>query len=159
VYSEPGEGTTFKIYLPKTGSRADHSQDSTQDSRTILVIEDDDMIRTLTVTALRQQGHQVWEAQDGSQALELCENRNESLDLVITDIGAPGMSGEDLMGYFAVKYPNVAILHMSGFSHRFLRDTNVVGVNSCFLAKPFTVQQLLEKVQEALTQGQGSTLD
>lgn len=159
VYSEPGEGTTFKIYLPKMGSSAANPANETQPSKTILMIEDDELIRTMAATVLREKGHEVWEAQDGRSALEFCQAKNQPIDLVITDICAPGMSGEELMGYFAVKYPTVAIIHMSGFSERYLNDTHTVPLNSYFLSKPFTVQQLLGKVQEALEKSQGSCRD
>jgi two-component system, cell cycle sensor histidine kinase and response regulator CckA len=159
VYSEPGEGTTFKIYLPKAVSSKPNAEGSAPCVKRILLIEDDVLIRSLAATVLRDKGHEVFEAQDGSKALALCQDMNAGIDLVITDIGAPNMSGEDLMGYFAVKFPNVAVIHMSGFSLSYLNATHAVPLNSHFLAKPFTVQQLLEKVQAALEQNQGSSLE
>jgi two-component system cell cycle sensor histidine kinase/response regulator CckA len=159
VYSEQGEGTTFKIYLPKPSVSSADTMNVSQLPRKILLIEDDELIRTLAATVLREKGHEVLEVEDGSGALELCQQSDRQIDLVITDIGAPGMSGEDLMGYFAVKYPKVAIIHMSGFSQRYLHDTHAVPMNSYFLAKPFTVQQLLERVQRALERSQGSSPD
>ncbi len=150
VYSEPGEGTTFKIYLPKQNSVQLSCEEGSAVAKRILLIEDDRLIRSLAATVLRDKGHEVWEAEDGSEALTLCQNSDRLVDLVITDIGAPGMSGEDLMGFFAVRYPNVAIIHMSGFSKQQLLDTKVLHPNCYFLAKPFTVRQLMETVQVAL---------
>lgn len=150
VYSEPGEGTTFKIYLPKSGDETREIRPAPQATRTILVIEDDELIRDLTVTVLREQGHTVLEAEDGIKALSKCESFQGELDLVITDITAPGMSGEDLMGYFAVKYPRVVIIHMSGFPRSHVASSNKALYQAHFLAKPFTVTQLLETVKRAL---------
>jgi two-component system cell cycle sensor histidine kinase/response regulator CckA len=159
LYSEQGEGTTFKIYLPKAVNSSRETLACAQGPSNILVIEDDEVIRSLTATVLREKGHQVLEAKDGSEALKLCQEPDRIIDLVITDIGAPGMSGEDLMGYFAVKFPAVAVVHMSGFSLQYLHDTHAVPMESIFLAKPFTVNQLLGKVQEALERNQGSNRD
>jgi two-component system, cell cycle sensor histidine kinase and response regulator CckA len=153
VYSEPGEGTTFKVYLPKPNSVQLSAAEDPQLAKMILLIEDDRLIRSLAATVLRDKGHEVWEAKDGSEALTLCQNSERIIDLVITDIGAPGMSGEDLMGFFAVRYPNVAIIHMSGFSQQKLLETKALPPNCYFLAKPFTVRQLMEKVQVALERG------
>jgi CheY-like chemotaxis protein len=114
------------------------------------VIEDDELIRAMAASALRGSGRVVWEATDGGKALELCQQATMPVDLIITDVTAPGMSGEDLMGYFAVRYPHVPILHMSGFPKSQLISVHSVPRNAPFLSKPFTVQQLLEKVQTTL---------
>jgi PAS domain S-box-containing protein len=159
VYSEMGEGTTFKIYLPNasaTGAVA--APPSTAPTR-ILVIEDDSQLRHFTVTVLREQGHKVLEAVDGNAALSLCEALNENLDLVLTDVTAPGMSGEDLLGYFAVKFPKVAIVHMSGFPRSHVEASNSAIRFAHFLPKPFTVQQLLRVVRQALSPQEESPLD
>ena len=150
MYSEPGEGTTFKIYLPKAEAAPVRNTASSSHSKRILVIEDDQLIRSLAATILRERGYEVLEAPDGRGALELCQELDKPIDLLITDIGAPGMSGEDLMGFFAVKYPDLAIIHMSGFSRQYLHDSHIIPASSLFLGKPFTVQELLGKVQQAL---------
>ena len=159
VYSEPGEGTTFKIYLPKPTAVQLAAHDDPHVAKRILLIEDDRLIRSLAATVLRDKGHEVWEAKDGSEALTICQESDRILDLVITDIGAPGMSGEDLMGFFAVRYPNVVIIHMSGFSQQQLTSTKVLPPNCYFLSKPFTVKQLMEKVQVALDRGREGCSD
>jgi len=151
VYSEPGEGTTFKIYLPQAQPETPQEPSKASGTAKILVIEDDEMIRTLATTVLRDRGYQVFDAVDGRQALALCQQYVGIFDLVITDVGAPGMSGEDLMGYFAIKYPNVAIVHMSGFPRAHLAGTHAVPREAYFLSKPFTVKQLLEAVEEVLS--------
>ncbi len=156
VYSEPGEGTIFKIYLPSVIDEKPKEAMSQAQGKTILLIEDDELIRSLAAAALRENRHVVWEATDGGEALNLCQKASVPIDLVITDVTAPGMSGEDLMGYFAVKYPQVPILHMSGFPKSHLITAHSVSSDSHFLAKPFTAQQLIGKVQATLERTQES---
>ena len=148
VYSEPGEGTTFKLYFPQAAS--DSGPASVSSPSNILIIEDDEMVRSLAATILRDQGHFVLEAVDGSRALAACEQFDEQLDLVITDMTAPGMSGDDLIGYFAVRYPAVTVVYMSGFPKVRLAETNPVLKRAIFLPKPFSVKQLLDVVDRAL---------
>jgi DNA-binding NtrC family response regulator len=145
-----GEGTTFKIYLPNAAATQEVPAAPSSAPKRILVIEDDSHIRQFTVAVLREQGHRVLEAADGKAALAVCESLEESLDLVLTDVTAPGMSGEDLLGYFAVKYPKVVIVHMSGFPRSHIEASNSAVRFAKFLPKPFTVQQLLTVVRQAL---------
>jgi two-component system cell cycle sensor histidine kinase/response regulator CckA len=150
VYSEPGEGSTFKIYFPKAEAGNDPWKAAPKDvSLNVLVIEDDEVLRSLTGTVLREHGHNVREAVDGSGFLKDCERITEPIDLVITDVTSPGMSGEDLMGYFAVKHPRAAIIHMSGFPHSQLAGTQIPK-KAFFLAKPFTLKELLQIVEQVL---------
>jgi PAS domain S-box-containing protein len=149
VYSEPGEGSTFKIYLPSAFDESGAGSSEKGAARKILVIEDDAQIRAYTRDALRQAGYEVLEAADGRQVLALCESAPE-LDLVLTDVNAPGMSGEDLMGFFAVKYPGVSIVHMSGFPLDRVAGANPALRFAYFLPKPFSIQQLHEIVAQAL---------
>ncbi len=159
VYSEMGEGTTFKIYLPNASAAQELVAVPSSAPKKILVIEDDSNIRHFTVTVLREQGHSVLEAVDGKAALTVCESLEGTLDLVLTDVTAPGMSGEDLLGYFAVKYPKVAIVHMSGFPRSHIEASNSAVRFAKFLPKPFTVQQLLTVVRQALAPEQEDRLD
>ncbi|HWR16306.1 MAG TPA: PAS domain S-box protein [Terriglobales bacterium] len=156
VYSEPGEGSTFKIYLPMTSPEGQSAQKLGAAPHKLLVIEDDDVIRSLVVTVLREQGHTVLEAADGEQALAACQSFEGIIDLVITDVTAPRLSGEDLMGFFAVRYPKVKIIHISGFPREHLTNSHSVPLEAHFLAKPFSMKQLLAKVEEALKGGQES---
>ncbi|HET9695487.1 MAG TPA: PAS domain S-box protein [Terriglobales bacterium] len=159
VYSEMGEGTTFKIYLPNASATSEIVAAPLSEPKKILIIEDDTNIRHFTVTVLREQGHSVLEAVDGKAALTVCESLEGNLDLVLTDVTAPGMSGEDLLGYFAVKYPKVAIVHMSGFPRSHIEASNSAVRFAKFLPKPFTVQQLLTVVRQALNPAEEQLLD
>ncbi len=155
VYSEPGQGTSFKVYLPLVES--DVVVSIAQDKETILVIEDDDAMRMITVQALEHDGYRVLPARDGTEALAVCQQRTEKIDVVLTDVMADGMSGEDLMGYFALKYPQLAVVHMSGFARTKLEQSHTFFPDALFLAKPFTVVQLREVIQQALRRKAGTS--
>ncbi|HXZ80791.1 MAG TPA: PAS domain S-box protein [Terriglobales bacterium] len=152
VYSEPGQGSTFKIYLPRVDSNTTQVAAAAQQNvrRSILVIEDDPETRTMIVGVLRGQGYQVWEASDGSAALTLLEHRSAPLDLLLTDVNAPGMSGEDLKGYIAARWPNTLTLTISGFSRERLIASKTLAPDSEFLSKPFSAHELITRVQQML---------
>jgi len=150
VYSEPGQGSTFKIYLPYLESNGEDER--TPKKAIVLVIEDDEMMRMVTVQSLEEDGYRVLSASDGTEALALCQQWSKSIDVVLTDVMASGMSGEDLMGYFAVKYPSLAVVHMSGFPRARLEQAHTFFPDALFLSKPFTTEQLRGKIQEALQQ-------
>jgi two-component system, cell cycle sensor histidine kinase and response regulator CckA len=150
VYSEPGQGTTFKIYLPYVNPERELQIRLEANKKAILVIEDDEVIRTIIATALEEMGFRALQAADGSQALKLCQACNAPLDLVLTDVNAEGLSGEDLMGYFAIKYAKTPVIHMSGFSRSRLEAAGTLAKEALFLGKPFTVEQLQEIVRQAL---------
>jgi two-component system, cell cycle sensor histidine kinase and response regulator CckA len=153
VYSEPGAGTTFKVYLPTSREGEDISTQRGAEDRnaaTILVIEDDMATRQVIVNSLREQGYTVLQSADGGEALSVCEAFEGSLDLVITDLGAPAMSGEDLRAYFALKHSKARLLHMSGYSEQKLKATHELPPDVEFLQKPFAISELIQKVREAL---------
>ena len=150
VYSEPGEGTTFKLYFPKHTAGDVELVQQTRGPKNILVIEDDEVIRKLTCTVLRGLGHTVVDEIDGRKALAACESFQGAFDVIITDVSAPGMSGEDLMGFFAVRYPKAAIIHMSGFPLERLRASHAVPADAVFLPKPFTANELIEILSQVL---------
>ncbi len=154
VYSEPGAGTTFKVYLPtsKESVAARSTFSKRGNPSAVLVIEDDGATRQLIVNSLREQGYTVLQAADGGEALAVCEGFHGDLDLVITDLGAPAMSGEDLRAYFVVKHPRAKLLHMSGYSGEKLKATRELPPDVEFLQKPFTVAELIERVGQALAE-------
>ncbi|HLH06737.1 MAG TPA: PAS domain S-box protein [Terriglobales bacterium] len=153
VYSEPGAGTTFKVYFPALQEQAEPSalqKELPQQQATILVIEDDASSRQAIVDALSEQGYRVLQSADGGEALEICESHSGPLALVVVDLGAPAMSGEDLRAYFAGKYPATKLLHMSGYAEQKLKTTGELPPEVEFLQKPFTVSDLLQKVASIL---------
>jgi len=117
---------------------------------TILVIEDEPMVREVLQITLERNGFQVLMASGGDEALDLCESSEESIDLVLTDIVMPGTSGTDLAGYLAVRYPRIRTVRMSGFTEAMLSVSGMRRGDTPFLQKPFSREELLATVRGAL---------
>lgn len=157
VYSEPGQGATFKIYFPRTEEPArevPHVREAEPVSggdETLLVVEDQDEVRRLTVTALRSYGYAVLEAANGEQALEECKRHNGKIDLLITDVVMPGMTGRDLAVRLSAVRPTVKVLYTSGYTANVIAHQGVLDPGVAYLPKPFTLQALAAKVREVLS--------
>jgi len=156
LQSEPGRGTTFKVYLPFAADGAEstvHERDPAADrggNETILLVEDDAALRAVACRAIRAYGYHVLEASNGREALELCERRDEPVHLVLTDVVMPEMSGADLARQIAEHHPGIKVLLMSGYMRDPSVRRNVVREGGAFLPKPFTPDLLLEKIREVL---------
>jgi nitrogen-specific signal transduction histidine kinase/ActR/RegA family two-component response regulator len=162
VYSEPGKGTTFKIYFPVAGDRpaqAKHGPTSRQSTgtETILLVEDEEGVRNLIRTSLQRAGYTVLEARDGNEALLLYERHATSIDLILTDVVMPQMSGRELADRFAAIRPDVPLLFMSGYTAKAIVQHGVLDPQTPFLAKPFTPSTLTAKVRETLDRRGGQT--
>lgn len=154
VSSEPGQGTTFQIYLPRVEEPVARAQPppvvhDIRGTETVLVVEDEETVRKLTCQALRRYGYEVFEAASGGEALLVFERRQRPIPLLITDVVMPGMSGPQLVARLKPLHPEMRVLYMSGYT-----DTAVVGhefaVETPFLQKPFTPSDLGRKVREVL---------
>jgi PAS domain S-box-containing protein len=154
VYSEPGHGTTFKIYLPLAGQTARSKQsagspaESLRGSETVLLVEDEEALRGLTRSLLENNGYTVLEAELPESATEIAHQHSGTIHLLLTDMVMPGMNGRDLAANLAARRPEMKVLYMSGytgFTHAGLADPEI-----SLLAKPFTRETLLRKVREAL---------
>jgi two-component system cell cycle sensor histidine kinase/response regulator CckA len=155
VYSEPGKGTTFKIYFPSVGNRKQQAEATpvvrpSTGSETILVVEDDQSVRGLIRSALKRAGYSVLEARNGAEALQLYESRGADVDLILTDIVMPQMSGPELANRFAAVRPDVRILFMSGNTARAVALDGVLDSKAPFLPKPFSPAGLTAKIREVL---------
>jgi two-component system cell cycle sensor histidine kinase/response regulator CckA len=156
VYSEPNQGTTFKIYLPaEPGSAAELDASSrtskiSKGTETILLAEDNDMVRELAVAILERQGYAVLPAASGAECLRMLPDLNESLDLLITDVIMPDMNGKALFQLVATQFPRVKVLYMSGYTDDVIVHHGVLDEGIAFIQKPFTVQSLAAKVREVL---------
>jgi len=117
---------------------------------TILVIEDEPMVREVLQITLERSGFRVLMAGGGDEALDLCESSPEPIDLVLTDIVMPGTSGADLAGYLGIRYPRMRTVRMSGFTEAMLSASGMRRGETPFLQKPFTREQLLATVRGAL---------
>jgi two-component system, cell cycle sensor histidine kinase and response regulator CckA len=151
VYSQPGCGTIFEIYLPRAHDIVPHPgrELSPKGSETILLVDDEEGVRKLVGAVLRSNGYDVLEASNGGAALSAYEKNGHKIDMVLTDVVMPQMSGFELGRELAGRAPGLKILYMSGF-----RDNAIGGTSGerprAFLYKPFTPNALLAKVREVL---------
>ena len=158
VYSEAGHGAVFKIYLP--ASVAEEATDvsdrfsripAASGNEAILVAEDDSMVRELTCTMLKQLGYRVLSAETPEECLRLAENSMVPIDLLLTDVVMPEMSGKELYIKIARIRPDVRVLYMSGYTANIIAHRGVLDEGTAFIQKPFSLQTLSEKLQAALT--------
>ena len=154
-YSEPGKGTTFKIYLPRVESADDPmpmtaTAPAGRGSETILLVEDEAPVRLVASRILRQSGYTVIEAPDGAAAVALCTAHEGPLDLVVTDMVMPGMTAHELAAQIRATRPGTRVLFMSGYTQDAALRQQVLEPGAAFLEKPFTVQTLTRAVQGAL---------
>lgn len=156
VISEPNAGATFRIYLPKVEEELDPQkqptqiQDSLKGTETVLLVEDEPSLRQLSRHVLELCGYEVLEAESGAIALEMCRAHARKIHLVLTDVVMPGMSGRSLADELVKYRPDIRVLYMSGYTGQTVGKHGVLAEGSCFLAKPFTREQLARKVREAL---------
>jgi nitrogen-specific signal transduction histidine kinase len=155
VYSEPGRGTTVKIYLPVVGAMA--TDRGRQDSapmalggEVILVVEDEPSVRAILSRALREQGYTVLEAAHGREAVAVADNPDTRIDLVIADIVMPGLAGRDLAERLGGMRPGVPVLFTSGYTGHDVVERGLIERDWPFLAKPVTPEALARKVRELL---------
>lgn len=153
VYSEPGMGTTLKIYLPQvsdgTPMAASRRPTSiTRGNETILVVEDAEPLRRLMTEVLESAGYRVLPASGGPQAMELLEHYGAPVHLVISDVVMPGMSGHQLAARLMQVRPRLKVLLTSGYAAPTESDSGTI--TKPFLAKPYTVAELTGKVREVL---------
>jgi CheY-like chemotaxis protein len=155
VYSEVGQGTAFKIYLPEfTGTVAELPPAevlvSPRGAETILVVEDEAAVRRMAARALSAQGYAVLEAENGAEALDLLGRAKGPIDLVLTDVVMPMVNGRELGERLAVERPGLRILFMSGYTDDDIVRRGLLRPGSPFLQKPFMPGDLSRKVREVL---------
>jgi two-component system, cell cycle sensor histidine kinase and response regulator CckA len=157
VYSEPGHGTTFKIYLPVAGMTVSEignpKKGETKDlfgSETVLVVEDDESLRKLAIKALEKYGYTVLTAADGREALRTCQEYKDPIHIMVTDVIMPGISGKDLANRLTDMMPDMKVLYMSGYTDNVIVHHGVLEKGIAFLQKPFTPEGLARKVREVI---------
>ena len=156
VYSEPGRGTTFKVYLPEIVSNAEPGKrvpapcKVLDGSETLLVVEDDKTILNLVRKILKLYGYDVLEAQDGEDALKVIEAHEDPIHLMLTDVIMPGMNGRELAERIMLLSPKTKVLYMSGYTDDAISHLGVLKPGMEFIEKPFTPESLALKVRKVL---------
>jgi PAS domain S-box-containing protein len=156
VYSEEGQGTTFKIYLPRVIEKGvTHLNDKQtgklpQGTEVIILAEDEPAVRELATRILREQGYTVLEAANGYEALHIWQERSKEVQLLVTDMSMPEMSGKELAEKLRQTQPGLKIIFLSGHSDEMIAHLDAMGPDITFLQKPFNAVTLLDNVRKAL---------
>jgi two-component system cell cycle sensor histidine kinase/response regulator CckA len=157
VYSEPGQGSVFKVYLPRAEEetslpvRRDEPESIPCGTETLLLVEDETSVRNLAVSILRRQGYHVLEAPDGDQAFLLAHNHSgEKIHLLVTDVVMPRMGGGELADRIKIIWPDTKVLHMSGYTDNAIVHHGILNPGIEFLQKPFSPAGLAQKVREVV---------
>jgi PAS domain S-box-containing protein len=157
VYSEPEQGTIFKIYLPRTDEAVESGDldqvpaQSLRGSETIMLVEDEDMVRELARHVLTENGYRVLAAQHGEEALQVCERHKGPIHLLLTDVIMPyGLNGRELAERLALLCPEIRVIYMSGYTDNAIVHHRVLDPGVNFLQKPFVTDTLVAKVRQVL---------
>jgi CheY-like chemotaxis protein len=155
VYSEPGQGTTFKLYLPRVDAPAETSTTAEKrpvigGTETVLLVEDEDSLRNIVAEMLTEAGYTVLPAQSASHALLLAEQATQPIDLLLTDMVMPDRSGGALAGDLHCSKPAVKVIYMSGYTDEKVMQDGALGPEDHFIEKPFGQELLLQKVRSVL---------
>jgi two-component system cell cycle sensor histidine kinase/response regulator CckA len=157
VYSEVGKGTTFRIYLPRVDEPASTDVDrprtpetSQRGNETVLVVDDEPLVRSIAIQTLRALGYTVMEASNGREAFRLAKNHPGRIDLLLTDTIMPLMGGPELARRLKTARPKMRVLFTSGYTGTMLTDQGTLESGSWFISKPFTFAALAAKVREVL---------
>ena len=156
VYSEPGKGTTFKIYLPRVEKSVEkivktkEPVKSLTGTETVLVVEDDGMVRKLAHKVLKDYGYKVLVAENGKEGLKICEENKGPIHLMLTDVVMPEMGGRKLADHLKDLRPEIKVLYMSGYTDNTIVHHGILDKGMNFIQKPFTPETLAAKVRGML---------
>lgn len=156
VYSQLGKGTTFKLYFPQHEVIAEPADQWSVDiepvggSETILVVEDDEALRNVTIALLESAGYAVLPAANAESAIVLAQNLNESIDLLLTDALMPSMGGVELSAHLKTLRPDLKVLLMSGYAGDLIARYGTIPPEMTLMEKPFTRHDLLSKIHTVL---------
>jgi hypothetical protein len=153
VYSEPGHGTTFKVYLPVAAAAVDVEAPAEEPAaptgtETILVVEDEPALRALVAQMLESKGYMVIAAESAEDALTIAES--DLIDLVLTDLVMPRISGRELAARIRAARPNARVLFMSGYADEAVVRHGALDAGAAFVEKPFSANELARRVRDAL---------
>jgi PAS domain S-box-containing protein len=156
VYSELNKGTTFKVYLPQIQEEPEFQVAASAEtsinsgSETVLLVEDEDTVRRLASELLQDSGYKVLEANGGEEAIQLFRDCEEPIDLLITDVVMPRISGKEVADQLRLVHPETRVLFMSGYTDEAIVHHGIVDYGIAFIQKPFSEQALAQKVREVL---------
>ena len=155
VYSEPGRGTSLKVYLPVASEALVPGAVGVPDappqgSETVLLVEDDPGVREFAATILSLYGYRVLAAGDGAEALRLAEASERPIDLLLTDVVMPGTSGPELVAMLDARSPGLKVIFMSGYTDDAVIRHGLLTADVAFIQKPYSAQALAEKVRTTL---------
>ena len=159
VYSEPGRGATFKIYLPRVDAPVESAappapvERPPRGSETVLLAEDEPAVRAIARQALERQGYTVLAAPSGADALALAAQHGATIHLLLTDVVMPGMSGRDLADRLTAQRPSIRVLYISGYTDNAIVRHGMLEPGLAYLQKPFRPDALVRKVREVLDAG------
>jgi PAS domain S-box-containing protein len=152
----PNQGVAFRIRLPRASEVMESMESNailqTMEAgyETIMLAEDDEMVRVLLRQAMEQQGYHVLEANDGADAIRVCENYSGSIDMLVTDVAMPGMNGLKVLDKIAARRPDIQVLFISGYAHSAFTEFLETGSELNWLVKPFTTDSLLRRMRTIL---------
>ncbi len=155
AHSELGRGSIFRLYLPRVASESEEQAPSTgrtlpSGRETVLLVEDEEVVRTLANKILSRQGYRVTVATDGAQACEIAEETNGHFDLLLTDVIMPGMNGKQLYERLRANQPDLKVLYMSGYTEETIAHRGLLEPGTNFVQKPFSLETLTRRVREVL---------
>jgi PAS domain S-box-containing protein len=159
VYSEPGQGTTFKVYLPCVGQNADIAEAAPapaayRGTETVLLVEDENWVRQIVKEILTMNGYRVLQASHGNEALDISRQHQGVIDLMVTDVVMPMMGGPELARRLAVTRPEMRVLYMSGYTDDAIFRHGMLQEGTAFLQKPFTSEAFARKLRELVSASQ-----
>jgi len=157
VYSEPGQGSTFKIYLPRVKTNGETERIERKlpvnmpgGSETILVVEDEEIVRNVALRILSRLGYKLLWAANGPDALEIADRHSGHIDMLMTDVVMPRMNGRELSEHFIRRFPDSKVLFTSGYTENVIAHHGVLDAGVKFIGKPYTPQSLAMRVREVL---------
>ena len=155
VFSKPGSGTTFRLYFPRVKDDIELNPKSQLPSlpngdETVLLVEDEEMVRDLVTRILEKYGYKVISAQDGLDAYLQNEKIEEKIDLLLTDVVMPNMNGQELWSKISVLRPEIRVLFMSGYSRDVIAKHGILDADTNFIHKPFSMESFVRKVRDVL---------
>ncbi|MFO7884242.1 MAG: response regulator, partial [Desulfobacteraceae bacterium] len=156
VYSEPGQGSTFRIYLPRLIADTDiaevvpDKQEAVRGTETILLVEDEPSILRMTRMMLERNGYTVLAAATPAEALEKAKSHSSTIELLMTDVVMPEMNGRDIAEKITALYPDIKLLFMSGYTANVIAHQGILDKGVAFIQKPFSMGDLTEKLREVL---------